>query len=96
MDSVPVPKRRRRRGKRPNYSEEEEEAITKKLKWVPKAAVNTFKRAYSGASKAAAVKAMCLECIGFIREEVRSCSAPTCPLWPYRPFRTLKLTEKEK
>lgn len=46
----------------------------------------TFERAYSGKSKAAGIKAFCLQCVGFLRNEVRDCSARGCPLHPYRPY----------
>ena len=41
-----------------------------------------------GGGRAAAVKAFCLECCGWKPQEVRSCSAPACPLWAVRPFQT--------
>lgn len=49
-------------------------------------ALRTFRRAFSGASRTAAVKANCLMCGGFQRREVRGCTARGCPLWPYRPY----------
>ncbi len=49
-----------------------------------------LKRAYSGASKTLAIKAFCLQCTGYLRAEVRACSAHACPLWPYRPYQTDK------
>ena len=39
------------------------------------------------ASPRAAIKAFCLECVGWQRAEVTRCTAPACPLWSYRPFR---------
>ena len=44
-------------------------------------------RAYSGKSKAAALKAKCLECVGFQRNEITACTAFACPLHPYRPYK---------
>lgn len=46
----------------------------------------TLERAYSGKSKAAGIKAFCLQCVGFLRNEIRDCSAKGCPLHPYRPY----------
>lgn len=46
----------------------------------------TLSRAYSGRSKSAGIKAFCLQCVGFLRNEVRDCTAKGCPLWPYRPY----------
>jgi hypothetical protein len=34
-----------------------------------------------------AIKAKCLDCSGFDREEVRLCRVTVCPLWPWRPYR---------
>ena len=33
-----------------------------------------------------AIKAFCLRCVGYARNDVRDCSAYTCPLWRYRPY----------
>ena len=40
----------------------------------------------SGKSKAAALKAKCLDCVNWQRAEVTACEAETCPLHPYRPY----------
>jgi hypothetical protein len=45
-----------------------------------------YLRAMSGTSRAAAVKAKCLDCCCWQRKEVRLCTAVTCPLWMYRPY----------
>lgn len=55
---------------------------------VPSAYRNVFFRAYSGSSRSAAVKAFCLHCTGYLRNEVRDCTAYGCPLYPYRPYQT--------
>lgn len=47
----------------------------------------TFKRAYAGKSLRAAVNAFCCECNGYDAAAVKECTAPACPLWPYRPGR---------
>jgi hypothetical protein len=33
-----------------------------------------------------AIKAKCLDCGGFDRDEVRLCTVATCPLCPWRPY----------
>lgn len=45
-----------------------------------------YLRAMSGTSRAAAVKAKCLDCCCWQRKEVQLCTASTCPLHPYRPY----------
>ena len=52
--------------------------------------LNTFRRAYAGKSLRAAVNAFCIECVGFDAAEVTACTAPACPLFPYRPGRRKK------
>ena len=43
--------------------------------------------AYSGeASPRKAIKAFCLECVGYDRKAISGCTAPSCPLWLYRPY----------
>ncbi len=55
----------------------------------------TLERAYSGRSKAAGIKAFCLQCVGFLRNEVRDCSARGCPLHPYRPYQQGRDRERD-
>jgi hypothetical protein len=61
-------------------------AIQDRLSSVPKSAKGTYLRAVAGRSRQAAIKAHCLECVGWVRDEVRLCSSPACALWAYRPF----------
>jgi hypothetical protein len=37
-------------------------------------------------SRAAAVKAKCLDCSNFQRVEIEHCPAKSCPLWQIRPY----------
>jgi hypothetical protein len=62
---------------------------------VPQTMQNVFRKAFSGDSKAAAIKAKCLECSLLQREEVKLCTVETCPLWPYRPFHSGAESENE-
>ena len=57
-----------------------------RLAQMPKDFQNTYKKAIARKSMAAAVKAMCSECVGYVREEVRLCTDTGCPLFRYRPF----------
>ncbi len=52
------------------------------------------KRAYSGKSKAAGIKAKCLDCSCWQRIEITNCTALACPLWPYRPYQERPTPEK--
>lgn len=49
---------------------------------------NITRKAYSGKSKAAALKAKCLDCSCWLRAEIRNCTVLACPLHPYRPYQT--------
>ena len=49
--------------------------------------LSTFRRAYAGKSLRAGVNAFCVECNGYDAAAVRECTAPACPLFPYRPGR---------
>jgi len=42
--------------------------------------------AQSGRSRAAALKLMCLECVGGTRAHISDCTDKGCPLWLYRPY----------
>lgn len=62
----------------------------------PSSARNTLRKAYSGKSRAAGVKAFCLRCVGYVRADVRGCTALACPLHDYRPYITGDDDEEEK
>ena len=38
------------------------------------------------ASPRRAIKAFCLQCVGYVRKDVTECTAIACPLWHYRPY----------
>ena len=57
-------------------------------KTAPSAYQSVFLRAASGRSRTAAIKAFCLTCVGFCREDIKGCTAPACPLFPYRPYQS--------
>ena len=37
-----------------------------------------------------AIRAMCLECVGYVSDEVKACTIPDCPLYPFRLGRSVK------
>ena len=54
---------------------------------MPKLYQGGYERAISGkASPRQAIKAQCLECVGYERDEIPRCSDTGCPLYYYRPF----------
>jgi hypothetical protein len=65
-----------------------DQAVAKRLAQVPAASKKGYLRAASGkCAPRSAIKAFCLECVGWDRAAVRDCTALACPLWAYRPFR---------
>ena len=61
--------------------------VAKIVAEAPESAKNALTRAFSGAaSPRAAIKAMCLTCVGYDRETIKNCTGYSCPLWKYRPF----------
>ena len=45
-------------------------------------------------SKTTAIKAMCLSCSSFVREEITHCQVVLCPLHAYRPYQAKAPTAK--
>jgi hypothetical protein len=59
---------------------------TAKLEGVPALYKKVVIRAYQGSSRSAAIKAFCLDCVGYVRADITNCTAGGCPLHPYRPY----------
>ena len=78
----------RRRQKRRSIPDRVElPSVVDRASQIPKAYVSGYLRAVTGkASLRGAIKAQCLECMGWSRGDVRECTAPACPLWLYRPY----------
>lgn len=61
------------------------------LATVPTSARGIVGRAFTGtASPRAAIKAMCLTCSNYDRDEIAACPVILCPLHPYRPFQNAR------
>jgi len=60
-----------------------------RIKTAPKLFKSLLERALTGkCSPRMAIKAQCLECVGFDRAAITDCTAYACPLWHYRPYQT--------
>ena len=58
-----------------------------RLKTTPESAKGHIVAAWSGnCAPRRAIKAFCLECVGFDRQAIAGCAAYACPLWCFRPF----------
>ena len=66
------------------------------LDTVPALSRGIVERAFEGKSRAIAVKAKCLACCNWQRDEVAQCRVETCPLWQFRPFRPLQKASKSR
>ena len=53
----------------------------------PAATRAVLRRAYQkkGAPRGA-IKAFCMQCVGYVRADVAHCTALGCPLWMWRPY----------
>ena len=70
----------------------QEAKILDRLSQMPESCRNSYLRVMGGkAPHRVAIKAFCLECVGWLRREVTLCTAPACPLYPYRPFQESEL-----
>jgi len=59
----------------------------KRIQSAPESTRNILSRAiYGQATRSGAIKAQCLECVGFDRLAITECQAFACPLWQYRPY----------
>jgi len=65
--------------------ESQKAQMQKRLDEMPDIYRKTYQRAMRGRSLKTAVKAQCLECVCWQREEVKLCTDLGCPLYPYRP-----------
>jgi len=66
------------------FSELESTIAAKYEQRIPPAHRDRYRRAISGRSRKAAVRAFCLECVGWSAKEVRLCVTKGCPLYKYR------------
>lgn len=65
-----------------------EKKMRVKIASVPRLYRKIVQQAIRGsASPRAAIKAQCLECVGYVRTEVILCPSLTCPLYMYRPYK---------
>jgi hypothetical protein len=65
----------------------EREKIDKYLQGIPVSAKGVVKRAFAGSgSPRNAIKAKCLACSNWDRQEITECRVFTCPLHVWRPF----------
>lgn len=61
--------------------------VAERERRIPKLYKAQYRRAMAGKSRTAGVDAFCAMCVGWVNvaNEVRACTDPACPLYPYRP-----------
>ncbi len=59
-------------------------SIEKLAKDFPEPYRGHYLKAMEGKSRRAAIRANCLMCMGYHSLDVQKCTAPACPLYPYR------------
>jgi hypothetical protein len=70
--------------------------VDKYIEATPVLSKGIVSRALAGSSSPRqAIKAKCLTCTNFDREEIAECRVVICPLHPYRPFQTQAEAEDE-
>lgn len=62
-----------------------EAQIQERLAQMPPRYQKLYLKALAG-NRPAAVRAQCLECVGWVKEEVRLCTDAGCPLYTIRPY----------
>ena len=66
----------------------QQEQIAERREQIPKIHKANYAKAMRGNSMKAGIKAFCLECVGWEREQVRLCTDLACPLYPYKPYKS--------
>ena len=62
-------------------------AVKARIAQMPTTCRLTYLKAATGkGSPRNAIKAFCMECVGWVRPEVTACTATACPLYSFRPF----------
>lgn len=51
---------------------------------IPRMFQKLYARAKTGRAQSAAIRSFCLECVGYVFEEVKLCTDTGCPLYEYR------------
>ena len=71
------------------------ERIKLHKKQVPEQYKTVYDKAVKG-NRVSGIKAFCLECVCWEREEVRLCTSPECPLYAVRPYLTPEEVKAKK
>lgn len=64
------------------------DARTRRYSTVPPHLRGLYRRAWGDKSRKSAIRAMCVECMGYARADVERCTSLACPLYGYRLTRS--------
>ncbi|MBI9017198.1 MAG: hypothetical protein JEZ07_08060 [Phycisphaerae bacterium] len=72
-----------------------EKALQKAAK-IPNKYRGQYRSAMAGNSRTDAINSFCRECMGWkdVAAGIKSCTAITCPLYPYRPYQKNKTKQR--
>ena len=65
-----------------------QQQIENRRKQIPRKYMGLYGRAISGKSLRSCINAQCLECVGWVSQEVTLCTDIGCPLYSVRPYRS--------
>lgn len=72
-------------------------AINERRVLMPSSCRRLYDKATSGKSLRASIDSHCLECMGYSRSGIRSCTSYACSLYAVRPYqRTLKKDSQQR
>jgi hypothetical protein len=60
--------------------------ISRRIAEIPKIYRKIYEKAVIDGNKPAAIKAFCLECVCWQKNEIINCTSSACPLFSVRPF----------
>jgi hypothetical protein len=74
-----------------------QQKIARRTKDIPKIYRKVYEKAVINGNKPAAIKAFCLECVCWQKNEIINCTSFACPLYLVRPFvETHRKNKKEQ
>lgn len=71
----------------PTLVNSRQQKIKNRIAEIPKRYRGIYKKAVETNSKTTAIKAFCLECVCWQKDEIANCSSLACPLFGVRPFK---------
>lgn len=74
-----------------DFIEKNADGLGTYLRMVPKLYQRVVYKSWSGkSSMREAIKAKCLDCCAYQKEEIKGCTVKSCPLWNIRPYQEKK------